>query len=545
MMQPDPSFMQQGPYQPPDGRMFPPPQPEPSQPSGPAPYPQAGFYPPPDTALPTIPSQQPYPYMQPNPSQPYAEAQANPYPPLNPYLPPQQANPYAPPAPPPRVSPPRVVQAGGLVDRWWVVLPATLRRYSLLLSEAWSDGLYLSRWAQLSVLLAGVALLLGLAEGAAHLKLMINDPIPVGGRDPGPPLVYTELFPFLLLVTFAGAISANYGLMLLLGYALGDLLFFALDPARLAELGPLPETFTDSLLYLRAPQLISYGLLAMLAVIPTLSSKNLAAGVARAFKLTEPTASLVRAVVMAAAQGAIVYAWTLSAPLLIRVFWGWTSATPPMGAAYYLQNSGGWMIGAAVVGVLIREWLSFTNLKLPDVRARAARLELALREADARLAFTRRIPSVVRSLLAAFYLTLLVSGFIGSLVQGIIVFVIVLFVFIGRSDVLPRFPFWVKYVRFVTRIPLVLRLLAAVLIAYVVTSIALGAIENNPNFLDSQGSTTPSGTFYPMVISMCLSLLVMTVVLPRPLQGRPQTPASAPPAPPVPPAPSYFSPGPS
>src|SRR2546426_3181402 len=66
------------------------------------------------------------------------------------------------------------------IDRWWVDIPGVLRRYSLLFSETWSDGIYLTAWPLLSVLAPLAVVLIGLIEGTTHWNFFINDSISFG-----------------------------------------------------------------------------------------------------------------------------------------------------------------------------------------------------------------------------------------------------------------------------------------------------------------------------------------------------------------------------
>src|SRR5207249_8605142 len=109
----------------------------------------------------------------------------------------------------------------------------------------------------------------------------------------------------------------------------------------------------------------------------------------RFLRAAEPTATLLRTCAIAIIQGAVVYVWTQAAPLLIRVFWGWTSSPPPLAAAYYLQELGNWVVAAAVIGVGVRSWLTYRSSRDQLVGQRRVRLAAVLKEADLHLAFSR------------------------------------------------------------------------------------------------------------------------------------------------------------
>jgi hypothetical protein len=146
----------------------------------------------------------------------------------------------------------------------------------------------------------------------------------------------------------------------------------------------------------------------------------------------------------------------------------------------------------------------------------------ALKAADTRPAFSRRLPTVVRSVLAALALTLLVSGFIASLIEGIILFLFMSAIFIARTALLPRLSIWVRWMAFVGRIPLLLRLVVGAFFAYYLTQATLIAYAQ---LFPQAYNDTPSATLRPVLLGMCLSLLIMTILLPRISPTRPTAPS--------------------
>src|SRR2546427_1504377 len=55
-----------------------------------------------------------------------------------------------------------------------VQIPARLNRYSALLSVAWGDGVYLTAWPRVAMLLPFLALVFGLVEGADRKSTRLN-----------------------------------------------------------------------------------------------------------------------------------------------------------------------------------------------------------------------------------------------------------------------------------------------------------------------------------------------------------------------------------
>ncbi len=416
------------------------------------------------------------------------------------------------------------------LERWWVAVPGRLRRYSVYLSETWADGIYLTAWPMVAALAPLLLLLFGLLEGATHWSLLINDTIPLPGEVP---ITFTQLLPLMVLTAAVSALSANLGLALVLGYALGDFLIagFRLTYAQGFEF--IASSTLDpaqSFLYLHLAQLISYILFLLLVVTPSLSSRYLVPRLGWLTKGREPASTLVRVIALMIIQGALVYLWTLCTPLLIRIFWAWTTDQPPLSAAYYLQEQFGWVVAAAVVGVAVREWLAHQARRNPIVTQRIERQASALRAADTHRAFSRRLPSYIRAILAAGVLTLLISGFISSLLWGVITFLFLSFILIARTTLLPPLTLWKKWVGMIARLPLVARLAIGVGVFSPVSQQIISYYQNQPS-----ADIRTSESFLPVLISVGISLLIMTALVPPEAQQE-ATPAPArPPAQPAPP----------
>src|SRR5438105_7781268 len=125
------------------------------------------------------------------------------------------------------------------VDFWWVDIPRKLRAYSTLLWAAWSDGIYLTAWPRTAAALVIAVLLFGFFEGGTHWTLVgLNG---YGLVSPFHAVSFAEMFPLLLLAVFLGSLSANLGLMLVIGFAIGDFFWFGAPywPRELL----LPRTF--------------------------------------------------------------------------------------------------------------------------------------------------------------------------------------------------------------------------------------------------------------------------------------------------------------
>src|SRR5581483_589987 len=170
------------------------------------------------------------------------------------------------------------------VDFWWVQIPAKLRRYSLLLWAAWSDGIYLTAWPRMATCLVLALFLFGFAEGITHWSYRTivgtngfagNVLAPMATADDwgGPThLVFADNLLLLIVAVAAGTVSANLGLTLVIGYAIGDILHGvpATGPGwRVSD--PL-----NAWIYRHVPLLTSYALFFLLAALPILMAMELA-----------------------------------------------------------------------------------------------------------------------------------------------------------------------------------------------------------------------------------------------------------------------------
>src|SRR5256885_10418458 len=119
------------------------------------------------------------------------------------------------------------------VDFWWVQIPAKLRRYSTLLWAAWSDGIYLTAWPRVATVLVFAVFLFGFVEGGTHWRYRtivgtngfagnVLAPMATANNWGGPTgLVFADNLLLLMVAVGLGSLSANLGITLVLGYALG------------------------------------------------------------------------------------------------------------------------------------------------------------------------------------------------------------------------------------------------------------------------------------------------------------------------------------
>ena len=389
------------------------------------------------------------------------------------------------------------ILAAPFVDVWWVRIPAKLRRYSMMLWVAWSDGTYLTAWPRTSVVLPIAVFLFGLVEGASRWTFVILQSYGVtwGITYVGHgqyATVFAEMLPLLVLASLLGPLSANLALMLVTGFAIGDFVFFN------------PPWFGDDIvrrgLVLHVPQLICFVLFLLLSVWPVIATKFLVAGAHPRLRFQSDR---IQALVSAAVLGAFVYEWTYFAPMLFRVAWVWQGSASPITVVLFHRITMPLLVTATIAGVLLRYWLSHRA----DQKALAA---LQVR-ATALVAQTQ-IPASAgapwsRAILCAAYLTLLVAGFLDSVRLAAIVLAAVAAFLLARAYLLR--PVWSHWSRIITRYPTLLRLGIGVVGAYAITRIVLTL----PGMGASQNGIP--GRFGVEVLSILLGFLLMMVLLPN------------------------------
>ncbi len=351
------------------------------------------------------------------------------------------------------------------------------------------------------MLLPVLALLTGFGEGVTHWSFYT---LWDGGTNPRVAVAFVQMVPLLYLAAVVGAFSAQLGLLLVAGFALGD--WFLADPAfqypNLSRLGHF--------LQIGLPQLISYGLLFLLAVQPTLAAWLLAGSLRRPARPSGRARFWFVAVLAMLLQGLIVYAWTFSAPMVVRSIWmwAWHNEWPPLTIPYFTGVLDPGLPAAAAIAALARAVLTWWARGREAVRHNARKLAAALTEADRRPAFTRRLPSWAGALLSALVVTLLLGGFIATLWLGISMFGVIAAILVGRAVVLPGVPGWGMWAALAGKAPLLVRWLIVVgagcLAAWLVYLTSGAAVQANQ----------AAGAFGPELTSVVLGLVVATLLLP-------------------------------
>ncbi len=441
------------------------------------------------------------------------------------------------------------------LDRSWVARPAALYRYSRALGVAWADGFFLTAWPRVAQIVMLIAFLIGLGAGATHWTPAAFGVISETGIYAGPfpagayVTVFAQSIPFLVVAAFLGAISARAGLLLTLGYALGDYLIagpqFGVPAAGYpVTMFGFSNPYLSAFCYVRLPQLLMYALLLLLAVMPTLATASLVQGlrplgrylgnakrlagryvevdvrVAVGMPMGKVAAAILavgRIALLCAVQWWLVYTWTLAAAMIFRIPWLWAGQPPPIPVFVFLAVIGSWVTNAAIAGILLRGILVLLANRNPAVRTRAGRLLLAQAAVDRRRAGSR-LPtwasSALRSVALGAFIALILSGYDSDPVVGMRIFAFAAGMLVLRSSLLPLLPPWRLWVGVVNKVPAIARLAPC---AVVLPPLTMWYFLYAPGA--SVQANAATGSFGAQIVAMGLGLILLVVLLPGAQRG--------------------------
>jgi len=404
------------------------------------------------------------------------------------------------------------------VEFWWVEIPARLCAYSRTLCAAWSDGIYLTKWPRTSLLLPLAAMILGLFMGATHWSPLTIFVTSLSSTAPA--ISFMQMFYLLIIAVVLSAVSVNLGLMLIVGFAIGD--YLVAGPfLTLNEWTPL-----GGFVRLRLPQLLSYVIFFGLVAAPTLWGRALIAPFWRRIPKDGFLWISVRVVSSAIMAMVLVFAWTLVAPMTLRVVWSWAKMTPPLAVRDYRHIVDPWLPLAAGIGVVARALLVRCAYADDMLKSRIARLHQVAAMADHNPGWSRRSPGWLRAILAALVLSLVLVGFTTTWSVAALVFLALACICLLRNWILPASGVWVKWTRTLERMPVIIRLAVAGVATYYAVLAMLGlpgwSVQLNAN----------PGHFETVLACFGVGLLIYVLLLPYPSRLQPgEATVSLPPMP--------------
>jgi hypothetical protein len=357
-----------------------------------------------------------------------------------------------------------------------VRVPAFLDPWVPGLADVVADDAWMSGWRGA----VGLAPLLGLALGFLA-------PLRWAGMED----VYTGSLSFMVLAVGGAILSGSFGLSLLLGYVLGDVVngggavgrqFYA-DTSR----GALETVFKGG-----GSQLIGY----MLLAIPVVSAPRVASSLARAIRLRLPNRreALISArwVLFPAACALLIFLWSQGATVLIRPVFTWRDGATPTDAIAPLRDQWIWLVVVAVLASLARVGLQTVIRRHPRWSAALSEVRRLRGWGSARRGeLWNRLPLVARIWAPAGAITLLLAGAYQSWRDGALVGLVTIVLGAWRVGIIrPPLGRWVHIVR---RVPDLLRLAAALLIGYL-------GYELPYRLLGAQAPTDGPRSLVPMVL---------------------------------------------
>jgi len=236
------------------------------------------------------------------------------------------------------------------------------------------------------------------------------------------------------------------------------------------------------------------------------------AGLNRRISGKDSKTTAVRIGATALVQSLFLYEWTFIAPMSVHSLWSWGGSGSPVTIRFFHNVTSSWVIGAAIVAVMMRRWLTVRAQNDESTATRIQKLEKAVDEAaEEGPGFIQRRPWL-QALLAAILMTSLASGFMPSPVMALGIVALVVTILLGRVYLLSKSSPWIRWAELITKIPEVFRLIAAVLGTYWLTLWVAGSSMPNPN----------AGEFGVELLGLGLGLLLLVALLPEEAGGAAQ-----------------------
>ncbi len=400
------------------------------------------------------------------------------------------------------------------VELWWGTIPRKLRRYSTLLWAVWSDGAYLTAWPRLATTLVIAVLLFGFIEGGTHWSYRTivgsngfagNVLAPSATADGwgGPTrIVFADNLLLLMVAVGLGSLSANLGLTLVIGYALGDVL--------LAGIKLRPDMrFDDPItlfVYQHVPLIVSYLLFLLLAAMPIVLAEELCRSAHPRVQQSKPLSVTLTAVI----EALLIYCWGCMAPMVFRTVYLWPGNNPRIQVPFYSQITATWLVPIAVLAVVVRSILR-------EVAARKSPAVENARITGRGLPAKSRLPKWARAAISAAIVTLLLTGFLhtpsnyypgvfSNFLEAEIIFGLLFAALVIWFYVLPKQRIWRRWTVQVNQYPALLRLATATVAGYLLCRLII---------LIPGAQSNKGGEFGPEVAAILIGVTAALFLLPN------------------------------
>ncbi|ADG75414.1 hypothetical protein Cfla_2526 [Cellulomonas flavigena DSM 20109] len=405
-------------------------------------------------------------------------------------------------------------------DAQWIHVPRWVVARVPGLQGIAGDGHVVVTVPLLAAVLPGLALLSGLVIGLGRL-----------GYDD----VYTESVVLLAAMVGVGFLSGQLGALTAVAFCVGDLVSAdryagSVTSSSFWFSGPLGTGPLAEVAHGLLPRLVTYLLLLAGVVVLPRAARVVVATIGRGRRIPPLVAWPVVSGLLAVVAWLGTDAWVAAAPTLVRPLFTWSSngGQPTVQAVATLQETGGVVVAAAVIGTVVRQlWLGAAMLPGP-VQDRLLAAEAGGPEApvpgparadtDVRVrrsalgswAGRRMVAAVATSALA----TLTMAGILEQLWLWLAAFALLLWIRLVRTS--PRPPGWLEAWR---RVVAVAPAWARLIVMWLVSRVVVEGVSN-----DVIGSYTGLGVF------VLGSLLVVFLVFPGDPQPREDAPHGAVPA---------------
>jgi hypothetical protein len=343
---------------------------------------------------------------------------------------------------------------------WWVRTPVAVARLSRTLAAILADGSYLTRWPAVAGLAPPLAVLWGVLLSQT--------------RSAGEETYTYSVLGLTVAVAIAG-FGAALGAYLVVAYAVCDFFFFQHQLLSIT---------------LRPAQLLSYVVLALVAVLAPVSAKIIRRRTLARPERLRRAGPIVDAVLAAMISGGLVFLWTEAAAVLIRPIYVWTEAGAPTDEAIHPLQQFGWVVALAAAGV------AAARVRL---EAEGGSVPVAVVSALRRSVPRGRQPAALAALAEGAVLTLLMAGFLDSWLEVPAFLLALTGVALLRRLGSTWLPIWP---RLLARVPMFVRLVASIVAATFV----------GQSIVATQFFQTTS--LWPVALAALIAIAIMTVLVP-------------------------------
>jgi hypothetical protein len=404
--------------------------------------------------------------------------------------------PTAPPSEPPESAPPPASGAASterltarLAKLWSLTIPRRLANKAPALADTFRDGAWTAVWPPVAAFAPVAGLVVGFLAALVW---------------PGLEFSYTESLVFMMLVIAGAILSGPVGVMLLAGYAVGNLLF---GEAYFSSSSY--SNFLAQFLTAWGGKLIVLALLAFPAVLLPPLARRMVWPIVQ--KAAPANRLAVRAALYAAVCGVLVFLWAQAMIVLVRPVFVLPSSggQPTFEAIHPVQNLWPWLVAvgvAAAVGRVIVESRILRRSPRATAVAEAYRNWWAL--APRRSSPWQRAPAPVRALVVTVLGTALLAGTYERWFDPLIAAPVIAVLEAWRLGVLGGLATGLGGA--IRRIPVIVRFVVAVVLAYGVAYLPVAALFN-------------ASSLRPFLFGALASMAVFYLLLSPPEERSPTT----------------------